>query len=55
MAFTKAGFTRRYFEGFQGIFMVSEPEAAALHTVKSLLMDNERNGNGFSLEVSLYL
>ena len=31
--------------------MVSEPEAAALHTVKSLLMDGEVEENSFFLEV----
>ena len=34
--------------------MVSEPEAAALHTVKSLLMDSEMEENNFFLEVGFF-
>jgi molecular chaperone DnaK (HSP70) len=35
-AFSQAGFTKRYFRELQGIFIISEPEAAALYAARTL-------------------
>lgn len=54
-AITQAGFSSRYFKGFQGIYLASEPEAAALYTLKSLLSEKRTDEDHEFIEVRLEL
>jgi hypothetical protein len=40
-AVNKAGFTKRYFRGLRDIVFVTEPEAAALYSIKYFMAEEE--------------
>jgi hypothetical protein len=40
-AVNKAGFTSKYFRGLRDLIFITEPEAAALYSIKSLMMEDE--------------
>jgi hypothetical protein len=50
-AINKAGFTRRYFKGLRDTIFVTEPEAAALYSIKAIM---DRNVDDELVGVSLY-
>jgi hypothetical protein len=40
-AVNKAGFTKKYFKGLRDIIFVTEPEAAALYSIKWFMADDD--------------
>jgi len=39
-AAVEAGFSKRYFKGFRAAYLITEPEAAALYTIKTMQADD---------------
>lgn len=51
-AINRAGFTKRYFNGLRQVIFVTEPEAAALYSVKYLM--EEADDEEFVQVISVY-